>query len=272
MMVEQSAIRVHPLSDIFPAMPDAEYKQLAKDIARNGLLEDILLFDEQILDGRHRYRACIDNDIEPRFRKYEGDDPVGVALALNLHRRQLTAGQRALIAAELADEKPGGARVRAQKCALTHAEAAELCSISARQVDKASIFLNSVASGRAAEQLLEAVRSNRFSLNRAEKIARLPKEKQLQILAGASPFKSDRRRVVGHLREDRSEKIDRPAELLAAKIARLAGRARKAEKSTPEFWDGLASLCVSASPVFVQQARRLSWTPSESTGMPFDEI
>ena len=82
-MTEQLAIRVHPLSDIFPAMPDAEYRQLVKDIARNGLLEDILLYDEKILDGRHRYRACIDNGIEPRFRNYEGDDPVGAVLVRN---------------------------------------------------------------------------------------------------------------------------------------------------------------------------------------------
>ena len=112
-MTEHAAARVHPLSDIFPAMPDAEYRQLAKDIARNGLLEEIVLYEDQILDGRHRYRACIDNGIEPRFRKYEGDDPVGAVLALNLHRRQLTPGQRASIAAELADaEKPGGAGPR----------------------------------------------------------------------------------------------------------------------------------------------------------------
>jgi hypothetical protein len=123
-------------------------------------------------------------------------------------------------------------------------------------------LLNKVASGHAAKQLLESVRLNRLSLNRAEKIARLPKGKQLEILAGASSFKSDQKPKVGHLRADRSAKIGRPAELLAAQVARLAGLAESAQSMTVEFWGRLANLCRDASRVFAQEAMRL--------GMPLE--
>ena len=230
----------------------------------------------QILDGRHRYRACIENGIEPRFRKYEGDDPVGAVLALNLHRRQLTPGQRALIAAELADEKPGGARTKAQKCALTHADAAELCNISARQVDKASAFLNAVARGRAAKQLLESVRSSRLSLNRAETIARLPRNQQLDILAGGNPVNSRVRRQADRLGSEQPAETDIQAELLAAELARLARRAQRAGKNSPKFWDSLANLCKSASSVFAETAQRLASTSVAPTctsiGMPVEDF
>ena len=167
----------------------------------------------------------------------------------------MTPGQRALIAAELARQKPGGARTKAQKCALTHADAAARCNISARQVDKASTLLNKVASGHAAKQLLESVRLNRLSLNRAEKIARLPKGKQLEILAGASSFKSDQKPKVGHLRADRSARSADRQNFLAAQVARLAGLAESAQSMTVEFLGE-----VSASSVFAETAQRLAST------------
>ena len=274
--IEQSGMRVHPIADIFPPLADAEYRELSQDIAEKGLLDDIVVYEGQILDGRHRYRSCIENGIEPRFRNYRGDDPVGHVLSRNLHRRHLTAGQRALIAAELADEKPGRARSGAQNCALTHDQAAKLCNISSRQVDKASILLNAVTRGRATEQLLESVRSSRLSLNRAEKIARLPKNQQLEVLVGGSSVDSRARRQASGPVPERTGRTDTQAELLAAAVARAARRALKAGKNSPKFWDSLANLCKSASSVFAETAQRLASTSVAPTytsiDMPVEEL
>src|SRR5437879_3857193 len=116
-MMEETELTSHPVADICPQMNPADYQKLKADIGKNGLREEIVLYNGQILDGRHRYRACIETGSEPKFRKYEGDDPVGFVLSMNLHRRHLNPSQRAMIAAGLVTSKHGGDRIKAQNCA-----------------------------------------------------------------------------------------------------------------------------------------------------------
>jgi ParB-like chromosome segregation protein Spo0J len=81
-------------------LPDDELKELAHDIASNGLLQPIVLDGKgQILDGRNRFAACELASVDPDFETYEGDDPATYALSVNLARRHLTKGQRAMVAA-----------------------------------------------------------------------------------------------------------------------------------------------------------------------------
>jgi hypothetical protein len=69
------------------------------------LLQPIVLDSEcRILDGRNRHTACEIAKVEPRFETYEGDDPDGYALGVNITRRDLTKGQIALIAARARKE------------------------------------------------------------------------------------------------------------------------------------------------------------------------
>ncbi len=39
---------------------DGEYVALKNDITQNGLLHPIVIFEGQVLDGRHRYSACVE--------------------------------------------------------------------------------------------------------------------------------------------------------------------------------------------------------------------
>lgn len=91
---------IHPLADLVPSMTLGEYAELRDDIARNGLLDPIVLYEGKVLDGRHRLRACGDTATEPQFKDYEGDEPASFVLSHNLHRRNLTESQKAMLAVE----------------------------------------------------------------------------------------------------------------------------------------------------------------------------
>ena len=95
--------KYHEVADIFPLMTGEEFDALKADIAVNGQREPIWLHpDGSIIDGRNRHRACIDLDIAPHFRTWDGNGSlVAFVVSLNLHRRHLTSGQKAIIAAEI---------------------------------------------------------------------------------------------------------------------------------------------------------------------------
>jgi len=96
MTVTISELKNHPAADAFPLMDATRLDELKADIAANGQREPITLCDGMILDGRNRYRACIDLGIEPETREYNGD-PWAFAWSLNGARRDLEATVRALI-------------------------------------------------------------------------------------------------------------------------------------------------------------------------------
>ena len=80
---------------------------MADDIRLRGLLTPIVLLGGRILDGRCRHAACILAGVEPAFTEYAGTDPLADVLSWNIHRRHMSESQRAMVAASLANMKPG---------------------------------------------------------------------------------------------------------------------------------------------------------------------
>jgi hypothetical protein len=95
----------HKLADTFPDMTPEEFAELCLSIETSGQREAIVAVGGKILDGRHRYKACVKLGIRPVVRQYDpakdGTSPAQFVADRNLHRRSLTAGQRAAIGAEL---------------------------------------------------------------------------------------------------------------------------------------------------------------------------
>jgi hypothetical protein len=55
---EHQNLQLHPLANEFPLMDEAELKELADDIKKNGLIDPIAIYENKILDGRNRYKAA----------------------------------------------------------------------------------------------------------------------------------------------------------------------------------------------------------------------
>jgi hypothetical protein len=167
----------HPIADLFPMLAEDELKDLAHDIAERGLLQPIVLDNQdRILDGRNRVAACELAGVEPEFTTYDGDDPDGYALSVNIARRHLTKGQQAMVLARSGIEYRNDTQASVSKQRVSHARVVR---------DHAPDLADSVITGA-------------MSLDEAYKIARENKEKaegveaQLARLRGEDPELADK--------------------------------------------------------------------------------
>jgi hypothetical protein len=90
---EVAGYKVHPAAEVFPLMSAAELAELTADVKANGLIDPILIVNDQILDGRNRALACAAAGIEPRFVQHEGD-PWDLTWSKNGTRRDLAPGTK----------------------------------------------------------------------------------------------------------------------------------------------------------------------------------
>lgn len=105
-------MEAHEICETWPEIPLDQFKKMVTSIRTSGLIQSITTFEGKILDGRHRYRACIEAGVSPRFEQYKGDDPVGFSQAANDHRRHATPSQRAIQAIKLLDYEKRMAKLR----------------------------------------------------------------------------------------------------------------------------------------------------------------
>jgi hypothetical protein len=103
-------LTTHPIANLIPPMAADEYEGLKTSIKERGQEVPILLLNGQILDGRHRYQACLDLGIEPITKEIGTADPLGLVFALNLHRRHLRKDRIAMIAAKITERGNKGGR------------------------------------------------------------------------------------------------------------------------------------------------------------------
>ncbi|RWM19641.1 MAG: S-adenosylmethionine-binding protein [Mesorhizobium sp.] len=171
-------LQAHPLAELFPMLSEKEIGELADDIVTYGQREPIVLLKGKVLDGRNRLAACRFAQVEPRFVDFEGDDPLGFVLSLNLHRRHLTESQRAMVAAQIIDWDRGINQHTGGSANLQTREAARRLSISERAVAAAKRIRD-----HGAGELVEAIREGRVSVHAGEAISDLALEAQREVLA-----------------------------------------------------------------------------------------
>ena len=171
-------LEFHPLAEIFPLIEGQEFADLIADIRAHGLREPVVVFEGKILDGRNRYRACIEAGTETRFETYTGSDPIGYVVSLNLRRRHLNESQRAMVAAKLATLKQGARTDLSPIGEMSQSDAAGLLNVGKRSVERAREVLDG-----GSPRLIHVVEGGYVSVSAAADVATLPKEQQTEIVA-----------------------------------------------------------------------------------------
>ena len=106
-------MKSHPAAELNRMLNEEEFDKLAQDIEKNGLKLPILTHEGMIIDGRKRYLACLDVEVEPRFEKAElhaDECPYDFVMSLSEFRRHDTPSQRSMAGSKYANAKRGRAR------------------------------------------------------------------------------------------------------------------------------------------------------------------
>jgi len=160
-------MKFHPVADIFPMLPEQELQNLADDIKANGLKTPIIMYDDMILDGRNRYKACKMARVEPDFKQFKGNDPLAYVISLNLHRRHLNESQRAGVAAKIANIQNGENQHKRGSVNLptlvSQPKAAEMLNVSPSMIRKYK------AVEREAPELTKRIDSGEITVHEAQK-------------------------------------------------------------------------------------------------------
>lgn len=185
MSIEGWSGGIHPAAELFPLMEGQEFESLVESVKDQGLREAVWVTpDGHLLDGRNRVRACYAAGIEPTTRTFTGHNPVAFVMALNMDRRHLTTGQRAMVALKLvpmyeaeavkrqgrrSDLKPhnfpADPQESSRKKESTH-RAGAAARVSGRAVAQAKRIAEN------APDLLSRVESGELALDRADRIVR----------------------------------------------------------------------------------------------------
>ena len=175
----------HPLANLFPLMLGAAGDDLGASMEANGQREQCVMLDGKLLDGRNRAIQARKRGMTLRMRQFDPErdgNPLDFVLDLNLHRRQLTTGQRAMAAARLETLRHGGARSRQDanlhlEPDVPRADAAERFTVAPRSVASAAVVQRD-----AIEPVQAAVDAGTLPVSAAETLAGLPKQQQEEIV------------------------------------------------------------------------------------------
>jgi hypothetical protein len=172
-----------------PPLTDAELDGLMDSILDEGCREPIIVWGDVIVDGHNRYRICrkIKRDYRVVEKEFANRDEAKVWILRNqLGRRNLTDGQRAMLAARLANLSAGRPSKNPEKtgsetphlCGVSQTDAAEVFNVSARSVTNAKKVLTNGAAS-----LIKAVEAGEIPVTTAAALADLPKDEQKKVVA-----------------------------------------------------------------------------------------
>lgn len=155
----------HPVANIFPLLQGEEYESLKSDIAKNGLIEPIWLHpDGRIVDGRNRWRACVETNTNAKFETWNGQGSlIEFVISLNLHRRHLDSSQCAAIALDVLPMLEDEARER-QRLAGGDRKSEDYQKSVSQKIDEA------ISQPKSTQQAAQLFQTNRQYVSDAKRI------------------------------------------------------------------------------------------------------
>lgn len=180
----------HPLSAAFPSMSDDDFRGLVEDIRAHGQRDVATLADGMIIDGWHRYQACMQLGIPCRLEEFSGDDAVAFVRSKNQHRRHYMKSQQAAIEVSLSvwaeshrpnKVAPGAALSSGGKVALSAA-----FSTNKEMADRAGTGERTIRQAKRAHEagLGDFVRDGKLSAKQAAEIANTSPNLAKQVAHG----------------------------------------------------------------------------------------
>ena len=225
------AYEAHPAAEIFPMMGARDLDVLAVDISAHGQHDDIVLYDGKIADGRNRYAACRRAGVIPRFSTWNGAGSLtSWVLSKNLHRRQLTDQQRAMVAA------------RAKEAFMAEAEKRRFANLS-----KTTGFVDGLDpahrdAGRSAEKAAGALHVSHDAVKKAAAILRTGDASLIDAVANES-VSLDAAAAVAQLPVGEQKKL-----VESGTVKDAAAKIRRAKKATKERKEKAAEPVVADEP------------------------
>ena len=251
----------HEVADIFPLMEGDAFKRFGDDIEQNGLENPIAIYQGKILDGRNRYRICKERGIQLRTVKVSPADPVQYSVSQNLHRRQLTNSQRAIVGARIyphfAEQakkamaeggKVGGklagvgrpkqigvsakADTPKKRRGVASHQVGELLGISGDSVDRGRQVLES-----GSERMIQSVEKGDLSVTAAARVSeKHPKKRQNELLSeGSKKVTEESSKIAARAKGTKAKKKPLPKRIEEHLkfVGWLIGQVEKSEKGTP---------------------------------------
>lgn len=213
----------HPLSRRFGDWSAAEYQRLVDDINANGLHEDIVTLDGMVLDGWHRYRACVDLMIEPRMQEFDPtqSDPEAWTWGRNHVRRHSSPSVRAIEVAqrttfvlsgrprelpqETREDRVSPSREGLSEKAKTTQQAAIEAGVSAATMERARAV---VQGGH--EDLVAAVSGGHIAVKDAAEIAKASPEVQKREVARRKAGRGEKKPPIKKARPEKARPVEPP--------------------------------------------------------------
>lgn len=189
----------HPAAELFPMLDEASLEELTEDIRQNGLLNPIVLHEGRVLDGRNRLLACERAGVSVQTVPWidPGCGPTAWVISQNLHRRHLTASQRAVVALDALPLFEAEARKRQA--------AAGASAAPGRPAKKDTEEIPEVSEGESREQAASQFGVNPHYISDAKKIAEEAPDLLGSIREGSLTITQAQRQIKERKRESRRQ-------------------------------------------------------------------
>lgn len=183
-------LEYHPLSEITEFGAGIDTEGLLGHMSKGGFdaSEPVVLFEEKILDGRHRYSAAVQSEVEPAFAVFQGTEAEALwYVEKKMHRQHLDTGQRAMFAAGLATLEAGRPKTPSKEGVSKKSAAAAGKSM---KVSRSSVERAKLVTEKCSPSVQQAVRDRTVKLGDAAKVATLSHKVQDAALAAVRAGKT----------------------------------------------------------------------------------